>query len=308
MGTPSELDAAHLWSIVSPLRSEPPHWLQRLVPPSEATLVDERWPLEAVSAGPLMRLTARIRQCRDLDADVLTACVREAYVSIGSALAAASRHPIRFWNFVPGIGDRFGDLDRYMVFNRGRYDALSLWHPLASRSRLDTSLATSSAVGVDADDLVIDCLASTTPGRAVENPRQISSWCYSPCYGPRPPCFARATIAMIDGVSWLLVGGTASIVGEESRHEEALDDQLDETFRNLAALVGSVCRAGDDPLSRISDARVYIARAADAGTVVSMVTSRMRAAHPVEFVRATICRPELLVEIEGRVRLTPLQA
>jgi chorismate lyase/3-hydroxybenzoate synthase len=306
MGTPSEIYTSNLPSTVSPLRSDPPHWLTQLLPASHATLVDARWPLEAVAAGQLTRLRARIRQCRDLEPDVLSACVREAYLSIGSCLDAMGRHPIRFWNFVPGIGDRFGDLDRYMVFNRGRYDALAEWHPLAARS----SLATSSAVGVDSDDLVIECLASATPGRAVENPRQISSWCYSPCYGPRPPCFARATVATLEGARWLLIGGTASIVGEDSRHENSIDDQLAETFANLIALTGSVtdARTGRDVLLQISDARIYVAHPEDARTIVSTVGSRLRAAHPIEFARATICRRELRVEIEGRVRLTPAPA
>ena len=37
----------------------------------------------------------------------------------------------------------------------------------------------------------------------------------------------------------LLVGGTASIVGEESRHVGHLEEQANETFRNLASVVAS---------------------------------------------------------------------
>ena len=34
---------------------------------------------------------------------------------------------------------------------------------------------------------------NSAPGVAIENPRQTPSYHYSRRYGPRPPCFARAT-------------------------------------------------------------------------------------------------------------------
>ena len=45
-----------------------------------------------------------------------------------------------------------------------------------------------------ARDLMIDALSAASPGIAVENPRQIPSYRYARRYGPRPPCFARATL------------------------------------------------------------------------------------------------------------------
>ena len=142
----------------------------------------------------------------------------------------------------------------------------------------------------------------------VENPRQISSWRYSASYGPRPPCFARATIATLDGTRWLLIGGTASIVGEDSCHEGNVEAQLDETFANLCAVIEAVTPRRADPLALLDDVRVYVARAEDAGDIAEGVHRRIGGARAIEMALASVCRPELLVEIEGRVRLTPQRA
>jgi chorismate lyase/3-hydroxybenzoate synthase len=276
---------------------EPPSWVQALLPLTASHRGDG---IDAATRGELLRLRTCLPNARQMDADRLAARVRDAYLELADRLRRAGRHPIRVWNFVPGIGDRYGDLDRYMVFNRGRFEALA---KIAA-----PSLPTSSAIGVEGDDLVIEVVAAGAPGVPVENPRQISSWKYSPCYGPRPPCFARATVAPFEGRRWLLIGGTASIVGEDSCHPERVDAQLEETFANLCALIESVTPRGSDPLAMFEDVRVYIARAAHAQTIADSVQRRFAGAREIECALATVCRPELLVEIEGRVGLTPRPA
>jgi chorismate lyase/3-hydroxybenzoate synthase len=280
---------------VQPLESQPPAWVAALIPdPGDGDGIN------VAARGSLLRARTRLRNARFMDADTLSAAVHAAYMSLAKRIADAGLYPIRIWNFVPGIGDRFGDLDRYMVFNRGRFEALA---------QIGTpSLATSSAVGVDSNDLTIDMLGAPEAGTQVENPRQISSWMYSACHGPRPPCFARGTIATLDGTPWLLIGGTASIVGEDSCHEGNVEAQLDETLANLCAVIESVTPRCADPLSLLDDVRVYIARADDADGIADGVRRRIGCARAIEMALATVCRPELLVEIEGRVCLTPRPA
>ena len=296
---PQILTAQHT---LHPLRSEPPAWLERLLPLASA--IGYRDGIDAIAGRDLLRVRLELPGARAMAAQALSASVRDAYLAIGRFIRDAERHPVRIWNFVPGIGDRdvlrFGALDRYMVFNRGRFEALALLE-------LD-SLPTSSAVGVASDDLVIEALATPAPGVRVENPRQISSWNYSARYGPRPPCFARATITTLDGDPWLLIGGTASIVGEESCHAENLAAQLDETFANISAVIESQTPRRPDHLELLEDVRVYVARPEHADAVAEAAFERFAAAREIEIAQATVCRPELLIEIEGRVRLTPRRA
>ena len=150
------------------------------------------------------------------------------------------------------------------------------------------------------------CLASEHGGAPVENPRQKSSWQYSARYGPVPPCFSRATVATIGRDSWLLIGGTASIVGEDSRHVTNPSAQLTETLRNLAALVNTARRRHDAEavaLTRLVDLRAYVANPDHACTIRSLLTTACGAARRVDLVHARICRPELLVEVEAVAEL-----
>ena len=103
---------------------------------------------------------------------------------------------------------------------------------------------------------------------------------------PRPPCFARATIAALDGRRWLLIGGTASIVGEDSCHPDNLEAQLDETFANLCALIESVTPRRADPLSLVEDVRVYIARPEHAAEIAEAVHRRFTGAREIELALA----------------------
>jgi chorismate lyase/3-hydroxybenzoate synthase len=280
------------------LEPQPPQWVEDALGKSIAR--HARSGLHASAAGPLTLLTIAVPHARTLSAAHLRQRVSAAYLEIGARLAALQRAPIRFWNFVPDIGGPLGDGDRYMMFNAGRYDAFRSGANMAGPDL--QPLATASAVGIDATDLVIHCLAAEAPGTPIENPRQKSSWQYSARYGPLPPAFTRATIAAIAGERRLLIGGTASIVGEDSRHQGNAAAQLEETLHNLAAL-SNAGRGGHDSdaaaLRRLVDVRVYVRHDEHAAAI----RTRLRAACPnagrLELVRAQICRPELLLEIEA---------
>ncbi len=246
-----------------------------------------QWAREAVADGRLGIFTAVVSDAASMDAAALKAAVTAAYAQLGARLDAARKAPIRLWNYLPDPGHPMGPgLDRYMVFNAGRFDGYRQWSDGAVAG---PSLATASGVGIVGRDLTIHCLASPDGGVAIENPRQIPAWRYSSRYGPVPPCFSRATVAEIGGRRRLLIGGTASIVGEDSRHEDHTGAQLEEVLINLAALT---------PLSRLVDLRCYVVNPEDAVPIAAALRLRCPAAR-LELTVARLCRPELLVEVEG---------
>jgi chorismate lyase/3-hydroxybenzoate synthase len=277
----------------------PPLWVEDTLG-ADARRIDAIDGVDVVGAHSLAILATSVPGARSMSADALRARVGDAYIAIGRALTALDRVPIRFWNFVPDPGEPMGDgLDRYMVFNAGRFKGYAQW--LCGLSDFGRLLPTASAVGVISDDVVIFCLASDTRGTPVENPRQKPAYKYSTRYGPMPPCFSRATVASINGARRLLVGGTASIVGEDSMHIGDVDAQLEETLRNLEALIDAALpdtQAGA-ALARLLDLRVYVARPEDAAAIRSVLATRCPRAARIELTVARVCRPELLVEIEG---------
>ena len=247
------------------------------------------------------------RQRDDLD---LQEAVVRAYRLIQTALTHAPdgpRTPLRFWNFVPGIVNATGGgLDRYMVFNAGRFAAFADWFrdpqsQVFDRARFHRDIPTATGVGHAGDDLIIHALASALPGRSIENPRQRAAYRYSRKYGPLPPCFARATLVpgTADSPRSLLIGGTASVCGEASVHADDLVAQTAETFRNLDALI---CAAGGTGVNALRSLRVYHTHADHREPVRDAVARHVRQVDkdvPVEWIHAPLCRTDLDVEIEG---------
>lgn len=303
---------------IRPLEPEPPAWVSALLRLNDDAVCPARLGhFELLRRDPFVRLTTRIVSAIALEAEELSAQVTDRYQALDAALITLGHHPLRLWNYVPGIVDRVGQtsdrLDRYMAFNRGRFIACTT---PSEQGRFQTGrIPTASAVGIGGPDLVIDCLASTSGGTPVDNPRQTESWRYSRRYGPRPPYFARGTRTEIDGRAVLLLGGTASICGEESRHPGEVEAQLDEILINLRALIAKgladhhaeaeeAAAAGDDaidadPLNRLSDVRIYVVDPEDAELVESTIARGLDPAARVECAIARVCRPELLVEVEG---------
>lgn len=306
---PSEADSS--WT------PEAPSWVLSLVDPTAGTSEEESGGFAVRTlTGPGQRLVSvRMRHALGLDADRFHAAVRSAYELLRERLEGSDTpHLIRVWNFIPGILAPLGELEhRYMVFNAARHEAYLGWYGAAEN--FATRVATASGVGHDGDDLLVHGLAAGRSGTPIENPRQVSSFCYSHRYGPLPPCFARATMVRLgyDKTVRLLVGGTASVRGEETVFVGDLGQQLDETFRNLEALVDAALHsAGSGPsppgpggsLRRYRNLRVYYRRADDRERVMRAATEAFGGLRAVELARADLCRDGLLVEIEGVADLT----
>lgn len=230
-----------------------------------------------------------------------------AYRAIQAQLDSMGMQPIRFWNVLPRIRTTYADgLDRYMVFNAGRFAAYSDWY--GDVVAFDGALATASGVGFDGADLHVAVLAAQTAGYPVENPRQTRAYCYSARYGPMPPCFSRGILCDTNvSLPAFIVGGTSSVCGERSLHSDDVAAQAGETLRNIAALLEAAARQArlpltDDfsPLTHLETLRIYLVNGSDAEVVLSTMNHEVgMLREPVEIVRADICRPELLVEIEG---------
>jgi chorismate lyase/3-hydroxybenzoate synthase len=302
-----------VWNLAATSEPPVPAWVGDLVGAMSHTGVESGQEAIRVHIGEGARfchVTAGFGGVPGMDILTFQQRVVATYQAVFEQLQTRSApHPVRFWAFVPGIHDDLGaGLDRYMVFNAGRYGAYSAHFGLpTSFGRL---VPTASTVGGGGEQLVLHCLAADEPGLPVENHRQIPAYRYSRRFGPIPPCFARATL--LHGQAQeplLLVGGTASITGEESCHLGHLEEQSLETFRNLASVVASASGStlpeetradGLGPwLAAFRELRIYHPHRADREAILGLVQASFPSLRRVELLQASLCRPELLIEIEG---------
>jgi chorismate lyase/3-hydroxybenzoate synthase len=203
-------------------------------------------------------------------------------------------HLLRVWNYFSAINEGDGDRERYRRFCVGRARAIP--------AEPATGYAAATAIGMPGSgaELHLSWLAARRPGVPIENPRQVSAWEYPREYGPVAPGFSRAMLLEWNDPPLLLVSGTASVVGHESRHDEAIA-QLDEALLNLdhvlaraAARLGAPSRVGAGTLLR-----VYVRDPADAAAIHARLLGRLGAATPFMLLHGDICRRELLVELEA---------
>jgi enamine deaminase RidA (YjgF/YER057c/UK114 family) len=102
----------------------------------------------------------------------------------------------------------------------------------------------------------------------------------------------------------IFISGTASITNSETQHVGDVVAQTHETLDNIAALISeeNLSRHGLPGLGASLDslgmARVYIKRPADYAKARRACEKRLGQL-PTIYAVANVCRPELLVEIEG---------
>ena len=278
-----------------------------------------------VDGGELLFVRIELPGVARLPDDAFRSGVVRCYVSLAEVLQSRELQAFRIWNYVPSMRrPSESGFSRYEVFNEGRTQGYVEWYGQSD----DSGRVASSGVDHRGEDLVVHALASSRVAVPIENPRQRPAYRYSSRYGPVPPCFSRA--ARLDGglpsMRWGalgLVAGTASIVGEDSRHVGDLDAQVRETCLNLAAVSSQIAdgsssrglvqskesipqalgdAASRAALARYRELRVYLVRERSASRVVSEIRRWLPSLTRLDVAAVDLCRPELLVEAEGIVR------
>jgi enamine deaminase RidA (YjgF/YER057c/UK114 family) len=210
-------------------------------------------------------------------------------------------HVVRQWAYVEGVLDVHADLraecQGYQAFNDVRAQAYA-------RTEFPAGYPAATGIGQAAGGVVLEFVALDAPGATVvplSNPRQTDAHRYSAGLlvgesiatrtAPCTPRFERGKRVIRGGEEILLVSGTAAIVGERSVGAGDVAAQTATTIENIRAIVGAC---------GLSQLRAYVKRPGDVA-VVRRLCEEAFGRIPALYVRADVCRDELLVEIEGAV-------
>jgi enamine deaminase RidA (YjgF/YER057c/UK114 family) len=156
------------------------------------------------------------------------------------------------------------------------------------------------ALGSAQGPLSIGFLAGRVAPLSIENPRQISAYQYPQEYGPRSPTFSRASLVRQGNEEVLFVSGTASIVGHANMHPTDVVAQTRETMANIKAVLDEANRHASQPGFDLSSLhyKVYVRNPADLEQIRAELTRSVGNTFKAIYLRADVCRQELLLEIE----------
>ncbi len=219
---------------------------------------------------------------------------------------------IRTWLYLGDIVGPEGDTQRYKELNRARTDFYTHFQfcrgrtPAAYRGPVYPA---STGIGTEGKGVTMSCIALQSDRPDVmliplENPQQVPAFDYGECYSPKSPKFARAMAVAAGDSATIFVSGTASITDAESRYIEDIEGQTNLTLDNIAALISAdnFAKHGVPGLGATLDdlalVRVYIKRWNDFEKTRAVCEARF-GERPTIYAQGDVCRPELLVEIEG---------
>ncbi len=239
----------------------------------------------------------------------------DAFENLRAVLGAAGasfQDVARVWLYQGGITEMEGEVERYRELNRARTDFFDR-HPFAVRKLAPgmkhTIYPASTGIGTLGHGLMTACLALQTERQdvqmlALENPLQTSAFSYPASYSAKSPKFARAMAMRIGDHVTTWISGTASIVNAETVHPGDIEKQTEQTLTNIERLIDSAnferlgwsdAGATLDDLAKI---RVYV-KHHDDYEKCRAVCERRLGRIPAIYAQADVCRPDLLVEIEG---------
>jgi enamine deaminase RidA (YjgF/YER057c/UK114 family) len=221
-------------------------------------------------------------------------------------------HVVRTWIYQGGIVADEGATQRYKELNRARtdaYDGVPFLRGRLPKGHPTDVYPASTGIGTEGLGLELSAIALATDRPDVlavplENPRQTAAYRYNARYSPQSPKFSRAMAVTCGPYAVTFISGTASITDSETRHAGDAAAQTRETLDNIAALISeeNLARHGlpglGSTLDGIGLARVYIKRKDDYARVRAVCAERLGEL-PTVYAVADVCRPDLLVEIEG---------
>ncbi len=239
----------------------------------------------------------------------------DALVRLRASLAGAGsgfQRVVRTWFYVGGIMEAEAGVRRYQELNRARTDFYRDIHFNCSSlpgGELHGFYPASTGIGMAGNGLVASCMALDTRRddvflRSLENPQQTPAYAYAPKHSRHSPKFSRAVALVLGDYVTTWVSGTASIVDSESRHVGNPEKQTAQTIDNIERLISADnfaahgLRRTGARLRDLAKIRVYLKHAEDLAKCRAICDRRFGPV-PAIYAVADICRPELLVEIEG---------
>ena len=206
----------------------------------------------------------------------------------------------RQWNYIQGITMLNNGSQNYQEFN----DARSIFY---RNCEWNNGYPAATGIGCDAGGVMVEFCAvkdNMTLNMPIDNPLQIAAHNYSQMVlegkaadalqEKSTPKFERARILG----NTIYISGTAAIKGEHSNTCNDIIEQTTETMEVMNHLISKENIPTDNKGAEYDILRIYIKREEDIPAVIEY----MQYHYPIvqkHYTVADICRPELLVEIEG---------
>lgn len=238
----------------------------------------------------------------DITANTFTQA-NDIFATIGVILQENGFTPCniyRQWNYIQGITVLNNGSQNYQEFN----DARSLFY---AKGNWTNGYPAATGIGTSRGGVMIEFSAikdEEVPNKPIDNPLQVAAHNYSQdvldgkvieeLKERTTPKFERARILG----STIFISGTAAIKGENSNHSCNAVEQTAETMEIMDNLVSKENIPAPNNGSYYRFLRVYVKNECD----IPAVREYMGKHYPTagkHYLVADICRPELLVEIEG---------
>lgn len=220
------------------------------------------------------------------------------------------KHIVRQWNYIESILKNIeveGKIyQNYQIFNEVRNTYYASYFK-------KYGYPAATGIGMQYGGLLINLIAFKPNAQSeiipIDNPKQIASYNYHQKIlvgnslnkeNKSAPNFERAKLISSNGSSSLYVSGTASIIGEKTYGINNIEIQTRTTLQNIETLYQQVEDREDihiQPNNQPKYIRVYLKNGEDLHTVKHICQSHFNNT-PMVFVKADVCRDNLLVEIE----------
>ena len=221
---------------------------------------------------------------------------------------------VRQWNYIEKITRIAGKHQHYQEFNdaRSRFYLNTEWHD---------GFPAATGIGTEYGGVIVDLDAVYTNGSdirivALNNSLQVPAHDYSKavliapddekCSGVTTPKFERGKLILRGGEGTIYVSGTAAIRGETSYINQGIEEQTRITLENIEHLISLETLAGSGAKkftkAEISSLRIYL-KEVSFFEPCKRIVEEIYPGVPAVYLKADICREELLVEIEGMARV-----
>ena len=228
---------------------------------------------------------------------------KDIFAAIENILATEGFSPsdiYRQWNYIENITVKNDGSQNYQEFN----DARSIFY---GKCKWKNGYPAATGIGTARGGVMIELYAikgETAINKPIDNPMQVSAHSYSQkvldgtvvkeLHERTTPKFERARLLG----DTIYISGTAAIKGECSNRTENTVEQAAETMEIMNRLIATDNIPAKNNGAQYDLLRVYVKRECD----IPATSEYMQQHYPTvpkHYSVADICRPELLIEIEG---------